>query len=594
MTLARIACAVIIRAELYDEADGAEARIRADEAATEAARANAGKAKPSKLNPSAGPLGEEQPGGAKRPSFVIGPLLPLKFRVTYNSFRVADELEITIPVEALPVPASAFRSITVSAVVRHVDADTWGDGIEDDGLADRLFAGTDGNGDFEGVCTNVSDAASGVPLRKLKFLDYVGLLASKQVSVGAVLDRGVPVSRAVAELLVGTPAEGIAVQWVDPDNPEPVLGAGLPKAKRKGPKAKAAASPFSGQKYLDVIVRECGLIGVVPRVLGATIQLAHGGTMYEGRDRGGDSKATILLGSTIEEFTTSHDLIGGKIQTIGLTCYNPDTGQHMLSRWPPDPKTQKPVIVEAGKPPRLPPVAANVGLPGAAQLDESILMIPGPPCSDPKIAREIARMIFVERTRQKVKHTLKTHAPWADPDAPAQEQGQILKLRAGDNVKFGIVDGDGGGLLRPELRALLAGADAGSSAALLRRQGVKPDVAAKIADAIARAPSTGLFRVDTMTVSGDSGPAEIEIVLVNFTRIVSDLAAKSEGKTLGDYVDAGTKLVEAAVSQTVAATQSMFEGLFRDVGDSDLEAAEKATATAELQAKHAQAMKGRQ
>lgn len=592
MPIARIACAAVIRAELYDESDGADARIRADEAATEAARANAGKPKSTKLNPAAGPLGEEQPSGSKRPSFVLSPLLPLEWRITFNSFRVADELEITIPVEALPVPATAFRSISISAVVRQVPADVWGEGLAAGDLALRLFAGTDGNGDFEGVCVNVSDTSSGLPLRKLKFLDYVGLLASKSVGVAAKLDREIPVSEAIRDFLIGSPAEGLTVAWVDPDNPEPALGQGLPKAKKKGPKAKAAASPFSGQKYLDVIVKECGLIGVVPRVIGARIELAFGGAMYEGRDRGGDAAATFLLGNVIEEFSTTHDLIGGKIHTIGLTCYNPDKGEHMLTRWPPDPKTQKPVVMKPGEAPRLPPVAANVGLPGAAQLDESILMIPGPPCSDPKIAKEIARSIFVERTRQKVKHTLKTHAPWTDPDAEDAESGPILGLRAGDNVKFSIA-AEENPLLRVELRALLAGSDAGGAAALLRKQGVKPEVASKIADAIARTPATGFFRVDTMTVSGGKAPAEIEIVLVNFTRIVSDLGAKSEGKTLGDYLDAGTKLVEAAVAQTVAATQEMFEGLFRDVGDSDLAAAEKATVTAELQAKHAEALKGR-
>lgn len=591
MPIGRVACAVVLCVELYDEADGAAARLRAEEAATATARANAAKPKPAKLNPSAGPIGEETPAGSTRPAFVLPPLLPLEWKVTYNSFRVADELEIEIPAEVLPVPAVAIRSITVRAVVQQVDADVWGAGLAGNDLARRLFVGTEGEGDFEGICANVSDTGSGLPTRKLKFVDYVGVLAAKTVPVGAKLDREVPVTEAVREFLVGSPAEGLAVVWVDPDNPEPALGKGLPKAKKTG-KGKAVASPFAGQKYLDVLVRECGLVGVVPRVIGATIQLGQAGTIYEGRDRGGDAKATLLLGSVVEDFKSSHDLIGGKIQTVALTCYNPDKGQHIVARWPPDPKTLTPTVVKPGQPPRLAPIAANVGLPGASQLDESILMIPGPPCSDPKVAKEMARAIFVERTRQRIKHTISTHAPWADPDAPAAELGKLLTLRAGDNVKFGIVD-DPDALIRPELRAMLAGTDAGAASALLRRQGIRPEVASKVADALARAPANSLFRVDTMTVSGGKRPAELEIVLVNFTAIERDLTAKDLGRQVGDFIDAADKLVEAAVSQTVAATQAMFEALFRDVGDGELDAGDKAAAILALQQKHAEAMKGR-
>lgn len=591
MPIARIACAVILRVETYDEADGADARLLADEKATQAARDQAATGVSAPLNPGAGPIGQERPGGSSRPSFALPPILPLTWSVTYNSFRVADELEITIPLEALPLPSTAIRSLTVSAVVRHVDADTWGDALATNDLARALFAGTDGEGDFEGICANVDDDAEGLPIRTLKFVDYVGVLASKQVPVGKELDREIPVSEAIRAFLEGSPAEGLAVVWVDPDNVEPDLGKGTPKAKKKG-KSKSAAATHSGQKYLDVITKECGLLGVVPRVSGARLELGFAGTIYEGRDRGGEAKATLLLGTVIEKFTASHALIGNKIHTVGVTSYDPDKGVHLMARWPPDPKTAKPVVVKPGEPPRLPPIAANVGLPGASQLDESILMVPVAPCSDPQILREMARAIFVERTRQKLKYKLSTHAPWADPDDPDADEGPLLRLRAGDNVRFGVV-ADFGAPIRPELRALVAGADAGATAALLRAQGVKPDIAAKVADAIAKAPPASLFRVDEMKVSGGKEAAVIDLTIVNFTTIVADLQDKAEGKTSGDYLASVGKLVEAAKGQTLQETNAQFAALFRDLQDSGLGGAEKQGVMEAAQRAHAEATKGK-
>lgn len=591
MPIARIACALILRVEAYDQADGADARLLADEKATKAARDQSATGVAAPLNPNAAPIGQERQQDSPRPSFALPPLLPLTWSVTHNSFRVADELEITIPIEALPLPSSAIRGITVSAVVRQVDADAFGAGLAGDDLARRLFANTDGAGDFEGICSSVSDDADGLPIRTLKFLDYVGVLASKQVPVGKKLDREIPVSEAIRAFLEGSPAEGLEVVWVDRDNAEPDLGKGTPKAKKKGA-GKSAAATHSGQKYLDVITKECGLLGVVARVSAARLELGFAGTIYEGRDRGGESKATLLLGSVIEKFTSAHALIGDKIHTVGVTSYDPDRGVHLMARWPPDPKTSKPVVVKAGEAPRLPPIAANVGFPGASQMDESILMVPVAPCSDPKILREMARAIFVERTRQKLKYKLSTHAPWANPDDDDADTGPLLRLRAGDNVRFGCVAQDDG-LLRPELRAIVSGADAGATGALLRRQGVKADVAARIADAIAKAPPASLFRVDEMKVSGGKEPAVIDLTIVNFTTIVADLQAKSEGKSAGDYLEAIGKLVEAAKGQKVADTNEQFVSLFHDLDESALGNTEKQGVTEALQRAHADATKGR-
>ena len=78
--------------------------------------------------------------------------------------------------------------------------------------------------------------------------------------------------------------------------------------------------------------------------------------MYEGIDRGGEAKATILVGSIVESFEAEHELIGAKMQPIQVTSYDPDTGRSYVARWPPDPKNIAPQVMKPGEPPRLPPV----------------------------------------------------------------------------------------------------------------------------------------------------------------------------------------------------------------------------------------------
>ncbi len=598
MPVARIAASVTLRVELYDVLDGADARLNAEQLALAKVRGffdkvvelGAAAADPeSRQSKEAADIAEgavldlfglgkggvtsnPEPSSSTRPFFVLPFLAPKRWSFSFNSFRKADELECDIPLAMLPVPVDAIRQLSCYAFLRQITADDWGEreiigGVWQDGILTE-----DGFGkSFAGVCTHVGATVmiDGVATVKLKFLDFIGLLANKKTLPGDELDDSLPIDESVRNFIAAVPyMEGIEVVWTDPDRTPPNVAAHKPVLQKKK-RSKSSKTPTHGkQSYLDVITQECAKVGVVPRINITRLELAYAGTMYAGLDRGDGIKATFLLGRTVEEFGAEHDLVGLKSQSVAVTSYNPDTGDSYVYRWPPDPKQTKATVVKAGEPPRVRPMAANVGIPGFEELDESVLYIPLAPCANPEHLPQAAQAIFLERTRQKLRYVLKMHAPWTDP---AGDQGDVLRLRAGDNVTFGVLTTDeAAGLLAPEIRILAGELSAEAIATQLVRAGVQLKRATKIADALAKTPRTARWRVDELNVSGgEKQDPEIEVKLVNFTVIVSDLQARGDPRSPDDIV---SQVIDAAASAAVAdleAIKAAFARAYRELADLD-------------------------
>ncbi len=582
MSVSRILCGVTISVELWDRSDDAEARLNIEKGLLAKALETYEKMQALSLNAQAVELGggkfNDQAGsGAGRPFFVIRDVVPQSWHVTYNSFRRADELEITIPLALLPVPIEAIRIISCVATIENVSAQAWSDAMEA-GLAvapASAAASLTEDNDFAGVCREIehTGGAGDVPMCVLKFSDHT-LSLSKKVPAGKEFPEGIPIEEACAQFLLGSPAEGLTCRWVDPNNGSPDARPHRPKLQKK--KKKGTGKPTHGkQSYLDVIVQECGHLGIVPRVNVGFLDLAFAGTMYEGRATG--AKAEILIGSTVEDWSAAHVLVGPSLDGVAVTSYNIDTGELYMCRWPPAPEKKKADTVDAGKPPLVQPLAANIGLPGYTELDESIVMIPVAPVTDPALLPMIAQAIFLERNRQRLKYTLKLHSPTGGG-------ADLLKLRAGDNLTFGIVSSADGGhdLLPPAVRILSGEYGEASIAALLVQGGTNPGTAKRAAAAIARVPLGSLWRVDELSISGGAATdPTLELKIVNFTVIVSDLQAKFEGRNpddvIRDFPDTSTLM-----ALSTAALDALFAKARKDVADSDAPAAQKAKARAAL------------
>ena len=582
MSVVRVACGVTLRVELYDELDGPEARKAAEAVNLALSLANAARAAqgkpPERLN--ADPCSYEVEAGASRvrPFFVLLDLPPLSWSVSYNSFRRADEFECVLPLAVLPVPPEAIRAITCEVVIRQLSAEQWEEGLARGYAVPRLADHRD-QVDFAGICSaeSISISERGLPTVKLPFRDYLGLLASSKVPPGAQLDQSLKLSEAIRKLLVGTPAEGLCVRWVDPSTEEPEVWEHVPKAQKKA--GKNAKKPIGGkQNYLDVITEEASRLGCVARLRVTSLELSDAGPLYEGLVS--TSKAALLVGQVVESIEAEHQLVGVKTQPVQVVGYDPDTGESYTARWPPDPKKEKASVVEPGKPPRLPPVTANIGLPGYEQLDESVLLVPWGPVSGLERLQQVAQMIFLERTRQRVKYTVKTHAPFSNPLDPDAQGGDLLRLRAGDTVDFGYLAEDDNALLPPEVRALTGVVGAEGMARLLEASGVPPSMAQRIGKLLASVPRLSKFRVDELHVAGGDGQdVELSFKLVNFVQIVGDFS-QSDG-LLDAYQKMAAKAGELAVA-TLEEAKAAFAAAYQKLAAFSAE--EEAQGRAQLDA----------
>jgi hypothetical protein len=600
--VARVGCAVSFRIELYDALGSSQDRIDQAQARLTAAAGNASSAasgasaEPVALN-EGNVFADEAP--LKFKSFVVRQVVPIKWKLKRNSFRKADEFECTVPVSALPFPHAAVRVISCVAAVRHVDAISWAQGLLDGGTGagGALMSQPDvGVGDdrdtFSGICHRIKGSADGekVPSVTLSFRDYVGVLVSKKVPVGAHFDEDLPISRSVEKFLKGSPGEGMTVVWVDPAQ-EPSLGKYRPSlTKNKKGKSKKAASPK--ENYLDAISRTCFALGVVPRVMGLRLELAFAGTMYSGEDRGGDLAATLILGNVVEKIGSDHSLLGVDTKAVQVISFDPDTHRQHTARWPMLPGGATSKTLGPNELAALRPVAANVGLPGFEQLDESVLLVEVSPVKNPELLHKVAQAIFLERTRQRVSFTITTHSPWSDPSSSDQSPGDILSLHAGDNVKLMVGLSDSGSAAN-DVRAMLGELGVENTIAAMVNAGVSAESARGLALAIETIPRSDRLRVDEVEISGGEDDAEMIITLVNFTVIISDLEKKAGGANL-DEITSNLKR-DAAIIRSLSEedAKKVYQDARRLVRDNDLDPSAEANGLKAIDALERETMKGR-
>lgn len=589
MRSARIVCVVTLNVEVFILRDGPDARLAAEATSLDRAKGYREGLKLVGSDDIADAFGAlnaavADAAAADRPLFVIQNIVPKEGSVTFNSFRKADELEITIPLAQLPIPGSAIRNVTCQAVFRQVS--------DDDYEAGNLPSASGDDADFFGVGRKhggvVVDNEIGTVT--LSFLDYAGMMGSDKVPAGHAFDEDLPISQSVQAFLLGTWAEGIPVRWVDPRNAEPSLGQYKPKIHKAAKGTKAKKEVPSQYTYLDAITLACQEVGCVARVMGAEIQIAFAGTMYAGLDRGGETRAKVLVGQIVESpLKTEHELVGQKMVSIQVVSYNPDTHQQYTARWPADPKGKAAQTVDRGARAVVPPIVANLGRPGYQDLDDAIIQIPVAPVSNPELLPQLAEAIFLERTRQRTTITFQTHSPWSNPFDDTCE-ADLLTLRAGDNVSFGYVPD----LAIPgEVRGLTGQLEQGETQALLELHGIPTKSAIEIAKAIALVPVTDRMRVDELKISFGAGTdATLEFKLVTFTVVTSDLQAKAEGLEPEDVSTKIANIASSLVEGTLETIRASIIQARQDLEDSDADETAKAFARARLDDYDRRIMKG--
>jgi hypothetical protein len=190
---------------------------------------------------------------------------------------------------------------------------------------------------------------------------------------------------------------------------------------------------------------------------------------------------------------------------------------------------------------------------------------------------EVAQMIFLERTRQRVKYTIKTHAPWSNPLDPDAQGGNLLRLRAGDTVDFGYLASSEGSTLAPEVKALTGGVSAEGMAQLLIASGVPETSARRLGQLLTSVPRLSRFRVDELHVSGgDNQGVELTFKLVNFVQIVGDFQSNPDSAQQA-FSRLASRLEELAVA-TAEEVRAAFAEAYQAIASSSAEAEERARA----------------
>lgn len=588
MEVARVTCGIILRVELYDGADTFEVRAEREASLLEKAIQvveDIGNAATALVGLSAEPSVLER---GKRPTLVLGPFAPVEWTVVYNSFRQADELEVRFPLSLLPVPLTAIRVISCFAAIDQRSDKAWEQAVEGaeggEGFMPRLAPDLS-NADFAGVGlspkSNITSESD--PMLTVKFHDFTGLLAGKKVRPGHEIDEGLPVSKSIEKFLKGTPAEGLEVVWVDPA-PEPVFGKYKPRLFKKQKGAKAAQAASSQHTYLDAITEACIKVGAIARVNVGRLEIAFAGTLYDGATRSGDpTKATIVLGEIVEDFEHEHRLVGVGTEAVQVYAYDPDRDLQYTARWPEDPKAKGVRTVKPGEHVGLKPLRANLGLPGIEQMDESIVPVPLGPVSDPALLPKIAQAIFLERTRQRGSHTLTTHSPTSNPHAAEPATGDLLRLRAGDVVRFGVALPTDSNMIPSAVHVLGGNVGEDGIAQALRDAGVPKKAAAELAKAIAATPRVDRFRVDTLKVSGGvDKDAVLELKLQNYVVIDGDFEAKAIGEDPNAVLAKLKDLAVVLPGFDLDAIKAAFKKARKAIADADLSPAEEAARMREI------------
>jgi len=546
----RICCAVTLDIELYSLLDGPDARL-----AEEAARLQ-------KANERNKQAAADKPIDANidnsivsRPLYVIRNLLPLSFSFCANSFREADTFECKLPLSALPVPLAAIRNATLYASIQHISDVDWAAGVRPVVTKDQQDA------DFVGIVQEATQSVTkdNIPVVTLKCIDFVGALSNKKVEPGIEIDPNLPLDKAIAKFLQNTMAQEIPVVWKEPNEKAPTLGKYKPKLHRKPKTPKAKAPKSSQDTYLQAIEKACSMVGVVPRVTGPRIELSYAGTMYQGLDRG-ETQCTIIVGSVVESIQVEHEYVGPKYQTVLVTSWDPDKHVQYSAQWPPNPKNKQAKKLDKNERPMGDLVKVMLGRPGRETLDDSVLIVPVEPVSNPELLPKVAEAIFFERNRQRSKIVVKTHSPFSKPFD--NEYPDILKLRAGDTVRFGYVEELAG--LGPEVRALTGALGQSLLQKIFESQGFEN--AAKIAAAVSLVPHTDAFRVDSLVVecSEDSEP-EIEIHLVNYTVITSDLQAKADNRSVDEALKSVYDKASSLATMAKSEIRKFFDELRKEI-----------------------------
>lgn len=488
-----------------------------------------------------------------------------------NSYRMADELTVTLDWKSIPFDSRLVRSILCFHYEGTVPATPWATGVpeEDPTSPDPtgyLVPATGENLRFVGLADDISDSHGGGDTVTLNFRDLTALLIDGRVppTKQKRIQRGQTVVDAIRSILDINPSikalirgpflEGITVGEL------PVLGPdSYPKlavsAKEKHRQAQSGGSPSatrkqskggaSAESYWDAITDLAVAHGVHPVIRADRLVLFRPRTLFSENPDSftvpgapafpppGSQRARLepeinvrrmVYGRNIEKVSFKRKMSRMKVPAIEVRAVNPDA------------ENRRDRLIKVTHPPF--PRYVSKTDPSGANPTKEVQVITVQGITDERILRDIAEQAYEGIGRQELGLSFSTNDVSSFSDAPGFDPNlnpDLLALQAGDPIRLIIEPRDGTDVTirtmaelsqrvgRTRRSAGPGRPDLTDPVRFLVAQGFRPDVARQFAAVLASANLTDVFRVNAATISFDKDSGfSISIDMRNYIRVRAD------------------------------------------------------------------------
>lgn len=435
-------------------------------------------------------------------------LNPTKFSFERNDHNAADTLHVTIPLKDAGLDVRLLQNAV--GVFYLANADEQGRWQPDPK-----------NARFAGILTKPTRSMPEEDSRtfEMEFLDYTTLfLEAKPFGTSGIPKFSMSLAEAWRTVVSQTPgAEVLADRLVFRGlaAPGPVLGTAV--AKRF---SKLGRVPTKPRTDAWAVWQQCvGMMGLISFIELDTCVVTTTDAYYTNK-----TPPRLIMGLNVRSMTEHRTPFFRK--GIGLTSFNPATGETVEALWPPlgDPSIQKKTIkakkVKATAKSSTPKSDPAV----TARNNEDREYFTYEATSDPALLTAIAKRVYEERSRQEVEGTISTCE--MQVEAVNGTDFDLLTLGSGDNVRIELAQADKSMLMSMKLE----GQTTEQMASYLVAKGYDHDVALLMAKNVAQLFTLNpVFHVKKVATSadGDAGEYAAEITYCNRILISGDAAEPS-------------------------------------------------------------------
>jgi hypothetical protein len=379
---------------------------------------------------------------------VIGDIEPLSVQIERNGLASADTARILLDYIDAPIDSRILRAAHCEIVMGVVNADDFEAGMERNELRSdgslRSLIPTPAQGALsattrftgfvdvwsqeyaeEGDTISLELRDMSAPMRDIRLIPglSIDLLLPIDEGIRSFLNAASATTRGTNVLYHG---EGIA----------PIPASVAPTSRRRprrGSRARRSRRNGQNTSIWDHITDVVTSVGLVPIMEGYDIALISPRTQF-----GTAGSKRMVFGRNLSKLAFSRKLMGVKVPTIEVRCYDADRGRTLWARHPVRAGEVASGIIGVVDPPR--PLRANEVPPSGSNPDESIRTYTVSGITDSSFLETIAESIFEQLGRQEIEGSFETSDAWSYEEVP--DNADLFDMVAGDAVELLLARAD--------------------------------------------------------------------------------------------------------------------------------------------------------